>query len=368
MSDTTVVHNRNGTAEREFARRPTASWRRQVLSALSWRNISAVYVLIAIVLIFSATIPDKFLTATTWRTLLDNQAVTGVAAVALVVPLAAGVFNLAIGLQVGIASIVVGWLLVKQGMPVAVAVPATALLGAAIGLVSGLLITKARIDSFIATLGVSSLLGACVTGISGGEQILGMPKGFSSFGTGEIGGITYPVLCLFAVCLVVWYLLERTPSGRRVYATGGNVDAARLTGVNTSLVIIGSLVACGILASFAGMLVTSKLANADPTLGPGYLLPAFTAVFLGSTQFKRGRFNVWGTVLSVYVLAAGVKGLQLSQVPVWIPDAFNGAALLVAVAAAKRQGALGRSSGLLARAVRRVRRTLPPDGLSEQKG
>lgn len=145
MSDTTVVHNRNGTAEREFARRPTASWRRQVLSALSWRNISAVYVLIAIVLIFSATIPDKFLTATTWRTLLDNQAVTGVAAVALVVPLAAGVFNLAIGLQVGIASIVVGWLLVKQGMPVAVAVPATALLGAAIGLVSGLLITKARI-------------------------------------------------------------------------------------------------------------------------------------------------------------------------------------------------------------------------------
>ena len=92
---------------------------------------------------------------------------------------------------------------------------------------------------------------------------------------------------------------------------------------------------CGAIASVAGILVTARLANADPTLGPSYLLPAFTAACLGSTQFRGGRFNVWGTVLAVYVLAIGVKGLQLGGAPVWIPDAFNGVSLLVAVGMAK---------------------------------
>lgn len=323
-------------------RSPTSAVRK----ALGLRNISALYVFALIFILFAIRIPDTFLATTTWRTLLDNQAITGIAAIALVVPLAAGVFNLAIGLQVGTCSMIVGWLLVNQGMPTGVAVAVTAVVGVLIGLISGLLIIKANIDSFIATLGVSSLLGALITSISGGEQILGVPKSFADFGTGQIFGVTYPVIALLVVAVVVWYLLERTPSGRRVYATGGNPEAARLAGVNTSTVILGSLMACGLLAAIAGMLVTSKLANADPTIGPGYLLPAFTAAFLGSTQFRGGRFNVWGTVVSVFVLAAGVKGLQLSGAPVWIPDAFNGAALLVAVAMAKYQGHLGRGSAI----------------------
>jgi ribose transport system permease protein len=104
------------------------------------------------------------------------------------------------------------------------------------------------------------------------------------------------------------------------------------------------------------MLVTARLANADPTIGPGYLVPAFTAAFLGSTQFKGGRFNVWVTIVSVYVLAAGVKGLQLSGAPVWIPDAFNGISLLVAVGLAKFQGQSERF-GSIRRVLRMDRKT-----------
>ena len=94
---------------------------------------------------------------------------------------------------------------------------------------------------------------------------------------------------------------------------------------------------CGLITAFAGMLVTARLANADPTIGPGYLLPAFTGAFFGSTQFRGGRSNVFGTLLAVYVLATGVKGLQLAGAPVWFPDVFNGVALLIAVALAKFQ-------------------------------
>lgn len=298
---------------------------------MGFRNISAVYILIALVALFSIWIPHVFWTTATFRTLLDGQAVVGLAAIALVIPLAAGVYNLALGYQVGFAGILVGFLMKTIGLGVWESIVIAIVAGLVIGLASGLLVVKARINSFIATLGVSSLLAAAITAVSGGRQILGLPADFAQLGTAEIGGITLPVMVLVVVAFVVWYVLEKTPIGRRVFATGGNLEAARLAGVRTSWVIVGSLMAGGAIASLAGVLVTARLANADPTVGPSYLIPAFTAAFLGSTQFKGGRFNVWGAVVSVYVLAVGVKGLQLAGAPVWIPDAFNGAALLLAV-------------------------------------
>jgi ribose transport system permease protein len=322
---------------RRITRKDVARW-------FSFRNASALYVFVVIFVVFSITIPQTFLTIGIWASLLDNQAVTAIAAIALVIPLSAGVFNLAIGSQVGLGSIAIGWLLVTIGVPLPLAIILTALMSAVIGLVAGLIIVRAHIDSFIATLGVSSLLAALITFLSGGRQILNMPASLSNFGIGRVFGITYAVIAMLIIAVIVWYVLERTPLGRRIYATGGNLEAARLSGIKTSFIIVGSLVACGLLTGVAGMVVTARLANADPTIGPAYLLPAFTAAFLGSTQFKSGRFNIWGTVVSVYVLAAGVKGLQLSGAPVWIPDAFNGAALLVAVGIASAARMSGRRS------------------------
>ena len=318
--------------------------RKRILHLIGFRNASALWVLLAIVIIFSITIPRTFLSPRTWTSLLDTQSVVAIAAVGLVIPLAAGAFNLAVGAQVGVASMMVGFLLITIGMPIPLAIVLTVVFAAIVGLITGFIIVRFRIDSFIATMGVSSLLAATVTLLSGGRQILGMPAEFVDFGTGRAGPFTFPFLVMIALSLVVWYVLERTPLGRRVYATGGNPEAARLSGVKVGAIVIGSLVACGVLTGVAGILVTSRLGNADPTIGPAYLLPAFTAAFLGSTQFQGGRFNVWGTVLSVYVLAAGVKGLQLSGAPTWIPDAFNGLALLVAVGLASSVRMAGRPS------------------------
>ncbi len=138
--------------------------------------------------------------------------------------------------------------------------------------------------------------------------------------------------------LVVWYVLEWTPIGRRVYATGGNPEAARLAGVRTSIVTVVCLLVCGVIAAAAGILNSARLGVGDPTVGPDYLLPALAGVFLGATQFRGGRVNVWGTVIAVYVLATGTTGLQLAGAPVWVPDLFNGVALLVAVGVARYQG------------------------------
>jgi ribose transport system permease protein len=319
--------------------------------ALSFRNISAIYVFVVIFVVFSLWVPDTFLSGDTWRALISSQAVTAILAVGLVIALSAGAFDLAIGATLGFGAILVSWLLAERGVPIAPAIVLTIFAGAAVGMLNGLLVVKVRIDSFIATLGMSSILLAMIAWISSSQQILGLSNSFQKLGTTEILGLTLPVYLMLAVALVAWYVLECTPVGRHVYATGGNTEAARLAGVRTSAVVVVALLACGAIAAFSGLLVSSALGTGDPTIGPAYLLPAFSAAFLGSTQFRGGRFNVWGTVLAVYVLATGVKGLQLAGAPIWIPDLFNGVALLLAVGMAKYQGTARRAG-----AVRRLLR------------
>ena len=177
------------------------------------------------------------------------------------------------------------------------------------------LITRARIPSLITTLAASSILIAVIDWISGSQQILNLGPSFQDIATDELFGVTYPVYILAAVSLVVWYFLERTALGRRVRATGGNMEAARLSGIRTARMILLATVTCGVIAALAGVLASSQLATGDPTISQSYLLPAFAAVFLGSTQFSGGRFNVAGTLVAVIVLAVGVKGLQLAGAP-----------------------------------------------------
>ncbi|WP_291037955.1 ABC transporter permease [Herbiconiux sp.] len=325
-----------------------------VLAALSFRNISAIYIFVVLFAIFAIITPRTFLTPGTWLVLLDAQSITVLAAIAVLIPLVNGVFNLAIGAEVGFAVILVAVLQTKLNMPWGLAIAVAILIGAFIGLVSGLIITKGKIDSFIATLGMSSILLAGLAFLSENRQIIGLQDGFRLFATGGLPlvpdnpnfKLTNPVFIMLIVAFIVWYLLERTPVGRRMYAAGYNPDGARLSGVNVGRLQIASLVAGGIIAALAGVLLASRINAGDPTVGPGLLLPALTAVFLGSTQFKGGRFNVWGTVISVYVLAVGIKGLQLLGAQNWVSDLFNGVALLAAVGLSRWERTAKRGSAI----------------------
>jgi ribose transport system permease protein len=325
---------------------PTAPTAARVLKALSFKNISALYLVAALFLAFSLWVPDTFLTVSVWKSLIASGAITALATVGLVLPLAAGVFDLAVGAEVGFGAIVFAWFLAEHHVPIGLVFPLSMLVGATVGVVSGLLITKAHIDSFITTLGMSSILLALIAWLSNGQQILNLGSTAQAIATDQLFGIVYPVWIMLIIAALVWYVLQRTPTGRRVYATGGNLAAARLAGVRTNLVIIAALAACGAIAALSGSLVSAQLATGDPTIGPGYLLPAYAAAFLGSTQFRGSRYNVWGAVLAVYVLAIGVKGLQLGGAPTWIPDLFNGTALIVAVGLARFQRSAGRSSAI----------------------
>ncbi|WP_345751515.1 ABC transporter permease [Microbacterium rhizophilus] len=329
--------------------------RSDILRALSFRNISAVYIFIVIFAVFAIWIPDRFLQPGVWRSLLDAEALTGLAAIAALIPLVAGSLNLAVGAQVGFSAILSAWFLSKAGLPIAIQLPVVILSGALIGLVTALVITRLRVEPIIATLGMSSILLAGMAWVSGSQQILDLGPDYRMIATTQWGGVTVPVYILFVVAAVTWYVLERTPAGRRMYAAGYNPEAARLAGVGVEGLRIWSLTAGGAIAALAGALLTSRINAGDPTVGPSFLLPALTAVFLGSTQFKGGRFNVWGTIVAMYVLAVGIKGLQLAGSPRWVNDLFYGLALLLAVALSQWESTSRRGSAV-GRVLRGIRR------------
>ncbi len=306
------------------------SRQQRLMPVLSPRRISGIYLWLALIIFFSIE-TSTFATSTTVRTIAGEQAVTAIVAIGLTIALAAGVFDLSIAGVMGLANIVVAKFMVSAGMSPPVAILCTLLVCALIGVVNGLLVAIVRIDPFIATLGTNSILIAAIFVTSGNQNVLGIPNSFQNIANKQIASIPLPVFYVLVLALIVWYVLAWTPIGRRLYATGGSRDVARLAGVRTNVYVIVAFICSACIAGLAGMLVTATIGTGSTEVGPSYLLPAFAAGFLGATQFRPGRFNVWGTVLAVYLLATGVKGLVLMGADVWVPDLFNGLALIIAV-------------------------------------
>jgi ribose transport system permease protein len=298
-----------------------------------FRNISAIYLLIAEIIIFGIWTPNTFLTLGTVRSLASEQAVTTMLALGLVLALAAGVYDLSVGLTLGAANITVSWALGEHGYSLVAAVALGIVVGVVVGVVNALLVVWLGIASFIATLASSSVLTAYIAWLSNNQQIIIQNNAtLTKLATANILGLPWTFVVMLVLGIALWFILRYRPIGRYLHATGGGPDAARLAGVRTKAVTAGALIACATIAGLAGALLTLRIGLGDPTLGSPYLIPAFTAAFLGSTQFGRGQFNVWGTVIAVYALAAGTTGLALIGGPFWLPYLFNGVALALAVA------------------------------------
>ncbi len=305
-------------------------------SRLGLRRFSGVYVWLATIAIFSVIEPSRFFTTQTLRSVANGQAIAAILAMALVIPIAVGAFDLSIGANLGVSLVIFVWL-VQGGMPVPLAILLTLLTGIAIGLANGFVVVYLGVDSFIAGLAMSSILAALALQITGGQLLVGgIPDGFKSIAQSNLFGVPLPVLIMLTVAGVLWFALEQTPFGRYLYAVGGNREAARLAGLPTGRITVTALVAGGLVASFAGVLLASRLGSASADAGGAYLLPVFSAVFLGSTQIFPGRVNIPGTLVAIYLLATGVAGLQISGAPNVITQLFNGLALILAVALAAR--------------------------------
>ncbi|MFR9805049.1 ABC transporter permease [Pseudonocardia sp. RS010] len=309
--------------------------------SLGFGRFSGLYLAAVLIVVFGLWQPSTFLTVTTLRTVADQQAITAMLALALVVPMATGAFDISIPSTMTLSLVLVAKMQ-SSGWGVAPSLLVALLAGLLIGLVNAVAVVRLHVNSFVATLGSGSVITGCAFWVTGGQPIVrGFSPGFLAFGQSQVLGVPVPVLLLVVLAAVLWVVLEHTPVGRYLYATGSNAQAARLAGLRTTRFVLGALVSSAALAALAGMLLAAKLGVGTHDVGAPYLLPVFAAAFLGATQVYPGRVNVPGTVIAVYLLAVGVKGLQLAGAEAFVTGIFNGLALVVAVALASRRRTVG---------------------------
>ncbi|MEU6806742.1 ABC transporter permease [Streptomyces neyagawaensis] len=307
---------------------------RRAAAALSFRNIGAVYVWLVIVVLFSVWAPETFPTITTVKQVLNGNAVAGLVALSVVPPLAARVFDLSVAYTMSLTSVLTAYFLVSAGLGPLGAVALAMAAALLVGVVNGIVVVVLRVDSFIATLATGALIQSLITMVTDDSSITGvrlLAEPFASIAQLDAGGITLPVLYLLLSAGAIWFLLEHTATGRRLYATGFNADAARLQGVRTDRLRFLTLVSSALLSGFAGIVFASSVGSGSPTAGSPYLLSAYAAAFVGATQLRAGRFNAWGTVLAVLLLGTGITGLGLATSAPWAASLFTGSVLIVAL-------------------------------------
>jgi ribose transport system permease protein len=300
--------------------------------SLRFDRLSGLYFWALIVLVFGIWKTQLFLTQGTLHSVASEQAISASLAIAVLIPLCAGAYDLSVGANLTLSTILVTWLQTGRGWPMWPAIAMTVVVACSVGVLNGFFVVVLKINSFIATLGMATVLAAVQSIIT--NQVVPFPvvkQSWIRLTQFKLGGFQIVVLYLLVLALIVWWLLEHTPPGRYVYAAGGNPEAARLAGVNVDKWVWLSLVASATISGLAGVF-SASLTGPSLTVGSALLLPAFAAAFLSSTQLTPGRFNVWGTLLAVYVLATGVEGLQLVTGVQWLNNMFNGVALIGAVA------------------------------------
>ena len=313
----------------------TGPSRAKVLAhGLAFDRIGAVYVWLGIIVLFSLWVPETFPNLATAKQILNANAITALAALAITIPLSARVFDLSFAFVITLTGVVVTHLIAENGLPLVPAIAIALAVGLGVGVINGVVVVVMKIDSFIGTLATGSLIAALITMVTKEVPITDAKLGdtFARIGQTSIDGVTLGVLYCAVVAVAIWYLLEHTATGRRLYATGFNPDAARLAGVRTDRLRFMSLVVSGGLAGATGVILASMLGSGSPTAGTPYLLPAFAAAFLGATQLKHGRFNAGGTIIAVLLLGTGVTGLALANAPQWAGDMFVGVVLIAALA------------------------------------
>jgi len=321
------------------------------------RRFSAVYLWAIFLILFGWLQFHLFFTVSTFQVVFSQSAVTAVLALAFLMPLTADTYDLSIGEMMSLTIVVINWLTLHTRLPIGAIALLTVLMCAVIGAISGFVVVKLRVNSLIATLGMSEVLSSVQLYISQDHQVAGSFSNlFVDVGNNKVLGIPYLDLYMIVIALVLWFVLEQTPLGRRMFAVGGNRDAARLAGISADRIIWGSLIASAAIASLAGVMYTAQVGAYTSDIGQGYLFPALAAVFFGASQLSQ-RPNVWGTLIAYFALAFGIQGLtlQFGAGAFWVSPLFQGVALICAVAIASSRGALG--GGGDSRAIRRLLRS-----------
>lgn len=293
------------------------------------QNYGVFAVVLAVFVALSAT-SDGFFTRTNQLNILDQWSATGIIAVAATLVLISGGFDLSVGAVFSITGVIAAKLALSMG--VAPALLLAVLAGAGLGILNGLAVVVLKVNSIIATLATSIVIGGVALYYTGGQLVLVEDESFMSFGGSTWVGLTSPSWYFLAAAAIFAFLLHRTTYGRYVYATGGNIEAARLAGVRTGRVLISTYCLSGLAAGFAGVMIASKQSTGQANAFPGVEFDVIAAVIVGGTSILGGAGAVWRTLTGLYLLALIQNGANLLSIDQTLQDVIYGGIILTAAA------------------------------------
>jgi len=304
-----------------------------------WNAMAARYGTVAaalVIFVAFALASDRFLSVNNISNILIQISVLMIVSSGLTFAVASGEFDLSVGQVASLSGVLVAGLMIWTGLPVAVAMILAVLAGVAIGVVNGLLVTRLRIPSLIATLAMGPIaLGLNYAYTNGDSIYASMPASFYYIATGKVFGILpIPVIIALLVVAIFYVLLNKTRLGRGVVATGANIQAARLSGIRVNRCRLTALALSGLGAAMGGVMLTARLGTGQSGAGDAYLLDSLTAVFLGMTAFKPGRATVQGTLVGVVIIGMLDNGLNLLGAPFYLQNEVRGLVMIAAVSLA----------------------------------
>jgi ribose transport system permease protein len=297
-----------------------------------FERIAVLLVWAILIVGFSIAMPRSFMSWGNFSIMFTSYAPAALLALAIIIPLTAGDYDLAVGGTLTLTASTIGVLNVWQHLPILLVLVIVLAIGAVVGLLHSLFIVYFRVPSLVVTLGSTSLMSGVVQWMTNSSTIGGIDNSLIMAVVGyRFLGVPYAFYYALVAGLLIWYVFNYTPLGRRLLFVGRGREVARLNGIAVDRVRVGALVASAMISALAGILYAGVLGSADPFSGLNFLLPAFAAAFLGATTIQPGRFNPWGTLVAVYFLATGITGLSMLGIPLWVTNVFNGAALILAV-------------------------------------
>ncbi len=288
-------------------------------------------ILVFLLILFSFVAPN-FMTFGNLRTLIRQVSFSGISAVGLMFVMISGGIDLSIGSQIVFSNVLLAIMMVDWKLEPAVAIPLILLVGTGLGAVNGILCIKLNIHPLIITLGTSAIFKGMGYIINRSRNIMGFPDSFRWFGQGYVWGIPVPVIVMVVVALIGSFILTRTYFGRRVFALGGNEEAARLAGVNINGMKVLLFMICGFISSITTVLLLSRVFAGQTITGQGLEFDCLTAALLGGVSFKGGEGNVFGLMVGIIIIGVLNNAMQLATFPDFSQTVVKGSVLLIAVA------------------------------------
>lgn len=284
-------------------------------------------VLLCVVITF---VSPAFMTLSNITNVFTQVSTNAIIAVGMTFVILTGGIDLSVGSTVAISGAFAASI-IKSTNNVFLAVLAAGIVGIVIGLINGLLISKGKLQAFIATLATMTIFRGATLVFTNGTPISKLPENFVNIGNGKLGFIPIPVIITVIVLVIAIYVLTQTRFGRYLYALGGNEDSARLSGINTTKIKTLVYVISGFASSIAGVIIASRIGSASPNAGTGFELDAIAAVVIGGTSLAGGEGRITGTLIGALIIGVLNNGLNLMNVSPFYQSIVKGLVILIAV-------------------------------------